>query len=700
MAEDEGRLPKAGSPHKLEHKLWGGFSRYGIKELESLKSDPDAMDFEKIAAAWSLLVWYSAQGEYARALENFVFACQVQGTLKDSKKWAIPAAGCMVKLGHFNAARDLLDGILGKGGFDPDTCLAMANIAPLQAAPAGFPDADAFRLHWINRVFDNRGLTALQKRDSARGLALDNLMATVPSRSTDRRPGKISIIMPAYNAASTLALAMESILGQTWDDIELIVVDDCSTDDTFEVAQRYAAQDPRVTAAGQPRNMGAYAARNAGARISTGDFITVHDCDDWSHPQKLESQMNPLLEDSRLLGSFSFWVKVDWDMNIVGGWRPWGNLIEFNESSFLFRRSLLDSIGEWDEVRVAGDREFIWRAEAKHGKDAFVHVCQDAPLSFSLTRPTSLTQAANTHVKTVFYGLRRTYREAAQWWHKKDKEGLHLRNDEKRRPFPAPEAILNSPSSNPVSYVLVSDFSRNALASDARPVEVLESASRIGQTALFHWPNYSLDEDTPIDDRIFEIAAKNNVRLLVPGETIDTEAVLIIRPEPLEWLPDSIPTFRCQSVFTIDDHADEGEPDAPLKDAIRLNIESVFGHSPTCLSFAIVKDYFEILKSGFFSRDWYLDQYQDVADAGRDPLVHYLTYGAAEGRDPSPDFSTSGYLARYQDVAAAGINPLLHYIRYGKKEGRLTTPCLDPSSIKRPYRNFGEYLTYSHARSS
>ncbi len=501
--------------------------------------------------------------------------------------------------------------------------------------------------------------------------------------------------MPAFNASSTIPVAIESVIGQTWVDLELIVVDDCSEDDTLKIAQRYAEQDSRIKVIRQSRNTGAYVARNAGARLSTGDFITVHDCDDWSHPQKLETQMVPLLENLRRIGTFSFLVKVDWDMNIVGGWRPWGNLIEINESSFLFRRSLHDSLGEWDEVRVAGDREFIWRAEAKHGKEAFVHVCPDAPLSFSLAGQTSLTQAANTHVKTVFYGLRRTYREAAQWWHKKDKEALHLRNDEKRRPFPAPEAILNSPSSNPVSYVLVSDFSREALASDARPAEVLETVSQLGQAALFHWPNYSLDEDTPIDDRIFEIAANNNVRLLVPGETIDTEAVLIIRPEPLEWLPDSIPTFRCQSVFTIDDHAHDGEPDAPLKDAIRLNIESVFGHSPTCLPLAIVKDYFEILKSGFFSSEWYLDQYQDVAAAARDPLVHYLTYGAAEGRDPGPDFSTSGYLVRYKDVAAAGINPLLHYIRYGKKEGRLTTPCLDPSSIKRPYRNFGEYLTYS-----
>ncbi len=105
--------------------------------------------------------------------------------------------------------------------------------------------------------------------------------------------------------------------------------------------------------------------------------------------------------------------------------------------------------------------------------------------------------------------------------------------------------------------------------------------------------------------------------------------------------------------------------------------------------------YLEITKSGLFSADWYLDQYQDVAAAGQDPLEHYLLYGADEGRDPGPGFSTTGYLSRYHDVADASINPLLHYIRYGKNEGRLTYPCFDPRSIKRPYRNFGEYLTYS-----
>jgi GT2 family glycosyltransferase len=106
-------------------------------------------------------------------------------------------------------------------------------------------------------------------------------------------------------------------------------------------------------------------------------------------------------------------------------------------------------------------------------------------------------------------------------------------------------------------------------------------------------------------------------------------------------------------------------------------------------------DYTVIRESGLFSRAWYLEQYHDVAASGVDPLEHYLSDGAAEGRDPGPDFSTSGYLARYGDVASSGINPLLHYIRYGRAEGRIGAPYVDPRKIKRPYHNLGGYLTHS-----
>lgn len=71
-----------------------------------------------------------------------------------------------------------------------------------------------------------------------------------------------------------------------------------------------------------------------------------------------------------------------------------------------------------------------------------------------------------------------------------------------------------------------------------------------------------------------------------------------------------------------------------------------------------------------FDADWYLSNYPDVATAGLDPFSHYLSIGAAEGRDPGPNFSTSRYVQRYPDLARAGVNPLVHYLDFGFREGR------------------------------
>lgn len=75
--------------------------------------------------------------------------------------------------------------------------------------------------------------------------------------------------------------------------------------------------------------------------------------------------------------------------------------------------------------------------------------------------------------------------------------------------------------------------------------------------------------------------------------------------------------------------------------------------------------------SGFFDEAWYLEKYPDVQKAGFDPVEHYLRFGAAENRDPSPLFSTRGYCSDYPDVAEAKMNPLLHYIKHGIEESRI-----------------------------
>ena len=81
-----------------------------------------------------------------------------------------------------------------------------------------------------------------------------------------------------------------------------------------------------------------------------------------------------------------------------------------------------------------------------------------------------------------------------------------------------------------------------------------------------------------------------------------------------------------------------------------------------------------IRASGLFDETWYLSENSDVAQAGIDPLLHYLREGCFEGRDPSPKFSSSYYLNIYPDVKNARVNPLVHYLRLGKAEGRHAQP--------------------------
>ena len=83
-----------------------------------------------------------------------------------------------------------------------------------------------------------------------------------------------------------------------------------------------------------------------------------------------------------------------------------------------------------------------------------------------------------------------------------------------------------------------------------------------------------------------------------------------------------------------------------------------------------------IRSSGLFDRAFYLRHYPDVATGTMDPASHYVTYGAAWGRDPGPGFSSDRYLQNNPDVAAHNLNPLVHYERYGRAEGRPAPPSL------------------------
>ena len=132
-------------------------------------------------------------------------------------------------------------------------------------------------------------------------------------------------------------------------------------------------------------------------------------------------------------------------------------------------------------------------------------------------------------------------------------------------------------------------------------------------------------------------------------------------------------SFRHQQ--KIEDLLGERERERERRRAAMLSAQpdTLFSRLRLCLAPLVstsARQAYDIRRSGLFDTGWYLERYPDVAESGIDPVVHYVRFGAKEGRDPAPWFSTSAYLQANPDVAASGVNPFYHYIRHGVAEGR------------------------------
>ena len=206
-----------------------------------------------------------------------------------------------------------------------------------------------------------------------------------------RATGKL--LMTAFNSALRIRSAIHPLLGQTYGDIELIVVDDASSDETGQIVKGMASQDSRIRYIRLPMNAGPYVAKNIGQQQASGEFVTCHDSDDWAHPLRVERQVAPLLKNKRLVFTTSHWVRMQDDGVYFA--RPVHPLMRMNPASPMFRcKQVLEYAGAWDPVRTGADSEFLARLKLVFGGPAMYRVIQ--PLTLGSHRPNSLMTAADT----------------------------------------------------------------------------------------------------------------------------------------------------------------------------------------------------------------------------------------------------------------------------------------------------------------
>lgn len=203
----------------------------------------------------------------------------------------------------------------------------------------------------------------------------------------------VSVIMPVYNAAAWLTRAIESVLNQSHRNLELVVVDDGSVDDSWCMLEGFAHDDARVRVKRLPVNGGVAAARNAGLAAAQGNYIAFLDADDWWHPAKLERQLITLLRSGALISYGEYW-RVAEDGRVLSRVTPparlsWRDMLASNfigNLTGIYARTLGDI-----PFRKIGHEDYVFWLEQVRRAGSAVRTESDEPLATYLVRERSLS---------------------------------------------------------------------------------------------------------------------------------------------------------------------------------------------------------------------------------------------------------------------------------------------------------------------
>ena len=182
----------------------------------------------------------------------------------------------------------------------------------------------------------------------------------------------ITVLLSVYNAENYVGIAIESILKQSFTDFELIAVDDCSTDKSWDIVQQYMKLDSRVIAKRNEVNLGGCKTLNVGLKLAKGKYIARLDNDDWSYPNRLEKQFD-FLEAHPDVGIVGGVMEIMNQHGEVTGKRKYNisdqeirNKIfrysPFSHPLVMIRKSILDKVGSYDPTYApADDYELYFR---------------------------------------------------------------------------------------------------------------------------------------------------------------------------------------------------------------------------------------------------------------------------------------------------------------------------------------------------
>ena len=301
---------------------------------------------------------------------------------------------------------------------------------------SGF-DSDINVLNYLNQQFIKNNLDSIVINKKLNNI-YEYFSRNENSKLIQNGP-LVSVIMGAYNSEQSIGSSIHSILNQTYRNLELIIIDDASTDNTQEIIKKFILKDKRVKLIINKINVGTYVSRNYTLKYLTGDFITTQDADDWSHPQRIETQLKILQNNPQILLCHGKAIKFKKE-NILKIHNEKNSYDSF--VTIFFKRNILEKLGSWDNVRISADSEFLKRFNYLYGNLAIAKLDHTLLLMFS--HQNNLTNDMITKVGFKLQGDRLKYINNSKIFLSTltDENELNYEFPLNRRRFPAPNKII------------------------------------------------------------------------------------------------------------------------------------------------------------------------------------------------------------------------------------------------------------------
>lgn len=227
--------------------------------------------------------------------------------------------------------------------------------------------------------------------------------------------GKVSIITPVYNCEKLISKTIECVINQTYQDWELLLIDDCSTDNSYSIIKKYQQNDKRIKYLRLSENSGAAVARNKALEISTGRFIAYLDSDDLWKNDKLEKQINYMQKNGYAFTCTDY-EKIDEAGNSLNKVVEIPKEVNYN---LFLRNTIIQTVGVMVDTQITG-KELLVMPNIRRRQDAATwcqllkagYNCYEVPENLSYYRVVSNSLSSNKFkaVKGTWYLYRKIER--------------------------------------------------------------------------------------------------------------------------------------------------------------------------------------------------------------------------------------------------------------------------------------------------